>query len=198
MSVPRKILRLQRSQEERIPGFDTVAAHRQELDAADRGYLPPQASCSAGQDDSWAGSKAPRHRSVLPGDERRGVAHCSTNLALLFAVGVAIGFAKKADGSNALAAVRRLPGHCSRSSDLVARRAGWPARQQGRAGDDRLQGAGGHRRRAGDRVAVRSLSHPSNCLHTSASSEGGRFVPIVVSLASLFLAFRDELLLSGL
>ena len=58
-----------------------------------------------GQDDLLGGAdQGAGDRPVLPGHERRRRCLFS-NLALLFAVGVAIGFARKADGSTALSAV---------------------------------------------------------------------------------------------
>ena len=81
------------------------------------------------------------------------------NLPLLFAVGVAIGFARKADGSTALAAVVGylvVEAVFKTMSPIVLAGEVDKAR---RTGADQLQRLRGHRRRFAHRVVVRPLPH---------------------------------------
>ncbi|SPD88065.1 membrane protein of unknown function [Micropruina glycogenica] len=81
-----------------------TAASRQEPDAAHRPAARRRHSAAPGPARPARPDQDSRHRPLLRGHERGGDAIFG-NLALLFAVGVAIGFAKKADGSTALSAV---------------------------------------------------------------------------------------------
>ena len=111
-----------------------------------------------------------------------------TNLPLLFAVGVAIGFARKADGSTALAAVVGylvVQAVFKTMSPIVL------AGQVDKAGD---QAQINYSVFAGSWSVwsprgCSTATTPSNCRTYIGFFGGRRFVPIVVSLACLFIAF---------
>ncbi len=149
-----------------------------------------------GQDDLLGRIKAPVIGPFFQAMSAAGGA-IFDNLPLLFAVGVAIGFAKKADGSTALAAVVGYLVVQAGVQDHVADRAGRRGRQERRPGPDQLQRARGNLCRPAHRVAVRPLPHHSIALVPRIlrgqalcpdRGVGGLPVPRV----------RDELLLSDL
>ena len=120
-----------------------------------------------------------------------------TNLPLLFAVGVAIGFAKKADGSTALAAVVGylvMKAVFETMSPIVL------AGEVDKAGD---QAQINYSVFAGIVVGLVTAAlfdryHTIKLPSYLGFFGGRRFVPIVVSLACLVIAFRHELLLPDL
>ena len=119
------------------------------------------------------------------------------NLPLLFAVGVAIGFAKKADGSTALAAVVGylvMQAVFKTMSPIVL------AGEVDKAGE---QAQINYSVFAGIVVGLVTAwlfdrYHTIQLPSYLGFFGGRRFVPIVVSVACLFLGVRDELLLSDL
>ena len=111
-----------------------------------------------GQPDLLGGIKAPVIGPFFEAMSAAGGA-IFANLPLLFAVGVAIGFAKKADGSTALAAAVGYLVMRGGLQDDVADRARRRGRQGRRAGPDQLQRVRRNLGRPGHRVAVRPLPH---------------------------------------
>ena len=99
------------------------------------------------------------------------------NLPLLFAIGVAIGFAKKADGSTALAAAAGylvIEAVFKSMSPVVLE----GVLDVGRcAGTDQLQRVRRHPGRPGHRRALRPVPHHPTCRHISASSAGAASYP---------------------
>ena len=95
------------------------------------------------------------------------------NLPLLFAVGVAIGFAKKADGSTALAAVVGYLVMRGRVQDHVADRARRGGRQGRRPGPDQLQRASPESSSGCSPRGCSTGTTRSSCRPTSASSAAG-------------------------
>ena len=188
MSEAAKEAGAQRKSGLRIPGFA-------QLQRLGKSLMLPIAVLPAagillrlGQDDLLGRIKAPVIGPFFQAMSAAGGA-LFANLPLLFAVGVAIGFARKADGSTALAAVVGYLVVQAGVQDHVARRSGRRGRQVRRAGPDQLQ-----RVRAAS-WSVWSLRCLFDRYHTIQLPSylgffgGRRFVPIAVSLACLFLAF---------
>ena len=148
-----------------------------------------------GQDDLLGRIKAPVIGPFFQAMSAAGDAIFS-NLPLLFAVGVAIGFAKKADGSTALAAVVGylvVQAVFKTMSPIVL------AGEVDKAGD---QAQINYSVFAGIVVGLLTAwlfdrYHTIQLPSYLGFFGGRRFVPIVVSLACLFLGVRDELLLSA-
>ena len=141
-----------------------------------------------GQDDLLGGITAPVIGPFFDAMSAAGGA-VFDNLPLLFAVGVAIGFAKKADGSTALSAV---VGYLVRGAVFKAMSpivlAG-QVNQNGEQAQINYSVFAGIVIGSGHRGAVRPLPHHRSCRPTSASSADAGSCPIVVSLASLFIGF---------
>ena len=149
-----------------------------------------------GQPDLLGSIKAPVIGTFFKAMSAAGDALFS-NLPLLFAVGVAIGFARKADGSTALAAVVGylvMEAVFKTMSPIVL------AGEVDKAGDQaqiNYSVFAGHRDRPGDRVAVRPISHHPVALlprilrrQAVRADRGVTGVPVP--------RVRDELLLSDL
>ncbi len=169
-------------------GLRPVAASRQEPDAADRGAPGGRYFLlRLGQDDLLGRIKAPVIGPFFQAMSAAGGA-LFNNLALLFAVGVAIGFARKADGSTALSAV---VGYLVMQAVFKTMSPFVLAGQLDKAGEQaqiNYSVFGG--------IVVGLLTawlfdryHTIQLPSYLGFFGGRRFVPIVVSLASLVLAF---------
>ena len=162
-----------------------LAATGQEPDAADRGAAAAGILLRLGRDDLLGRIKAPVIGPFFQAMSAAGSA-LFTNLPLLFAV--VAGFAPKADGSTRAVGGRRLPRHAGRVQDHVAVRAGRSARQGRRSGRSTTACSGGIVIGLVTAAPVRPLRHQTSGLSPGFFG-GRRFVPIVVSLASLVIAF---------
>ena len=124
-----------------------------------------------GQPDLLGGIKAPVIGPFFEAMSAAGGA-IFAHLPLLFAIGVAIGFAKKADGSTALAAAAGylvIEAVFKTMSPIVL---DGVLDQVGKQAADQLQRFRRHHRRPDHRGAVRPLSHDSAAVVSSASSAG--------------------------
>ena len=165
----------------RIPGFAQLQRLGKSL-MLPIAVLPRRASCCGWvQDDLLGRIDAPVIGPFFQAMSAAGGA-LFTNLPLLFAVGVAIGFARKADGSTALAAVVGylvMDAVFETMSPIVLAGGG----QGRRPSPDQLQRLRGNHRRPGHRGVVRPY-HTIKLPSYLGFFGGRRFVPIVVSLAS--------------
>ena len=179
------------------PRLRAVAAARQEPDAADRGAARRGHPAPAGPGRSAGRHQGSRHRAVLPGHERRrwravrqpGPALRRRRRHRIRQEG------RRLDGAGRR---RRLPGGATGVQDHVAHRAG--RTRSTKSGEQAQINYGVFAGIVVGLVAALLFDryHTIQLPSYLGFFGGRRFVPIVVSLACLFLALRHELLLSDL
>ena len=180
----------------RIPGFAQLQRPGESRCCRLRCCLRPESCSGSAEPDLLGGIKAPVIGPFFQAMSAAGGA-IFDNLPLLFAVGVAIGFAKKADGSTALAAV---VGYLVVQAVFKTMS---PIVLAGEVDKDGDQALINYSVLAGIVVGLLTAwlfdrYHTIQLPSYLGFFGGRRFVPIVVSVTCLFLGVRDELLLSDL